>query len=49
MVGGDCGLSFVGSCMCYFKNGLLDQGSVICWCLTCFVRHFGVAACVDMS
>ena len=44
-VGDDCGLSFVGCCLCHFKNGMLSQGSVICQCLTFFVSHFGVSAC----
>jgi hypothetical protein len=30
MVGNNCGLFYVGSCLCYFKNCLLGRGSVIC-------------------
>jgi len=37
-------LSFVGCCLCYFKNSMLGQGSVICQCLPFFVPNFGVSA-----
>ena len=33
MVGYDCALSFVGCCLCHFKNSMLGQVSVISWCL----------------
>jgi len=44
MVGEDCALSFVGCCLCYFKNSMLGQGSFICQCLPFFVPNFGVSA-----
>jgi len=44
MVGDDCGFSFVGFFLCYFKNGMLGQGSDICLCLNFFGPHFGVLA-----
>jgi hypothetical protein len=30
--------------LCYFKNGMLGEGSVVCQCLSFFGPHFVVSA-----